>query len=175
MLRVACRGWSFQAHRVLVLEEVMISVRMLLLGRSLSRLLAVALATLSFGVQADGGKLRVVTDNNYPPYVFPGPDGSPQGYVVDLWKLWEEKTGASVALQAMQWADAQRAILDGRADVIDMIFRTPVREQLYDFSQPYATLPVSIFVDPSINGIVDAGSMHASLWRCKGGMPASTG
>lgn len=160
MLRVACRGWSFQAHRVLVLEEVMISVRMLLLGRSLSRLLAVALATLSFGVQADGGKLRVVTDNNYPPYVFPGPDGSPQGYVVDLWKLWEEKTGASVALQAMQWADAQRAILDGRADVIDMIFRTPVREQLYDFSQPYATLPVSIFVDPSINGIVDAGSMQ---------------
>ncbi len=132
----------------------------LVLGRSLAKYFVVALAMFAFGVHADVGKLRVVTDNNYPPYVFPGPDGSPQGYVVDLWKLWEEKTGAAVDFQAMQWADAQRTILDGRADVIDMIFRTPVREQLYDFSQPYATLPVSIFVDPSINGIVDAGSMH---------------
>lgn len=153
----------------------MVSVRTFFLGRSLARLLAVALATWSFGVLADGGKLRVVTDNNYPPYVFPGPDGNPQGYVVDLWKLWEEKTGASVDFRAMQWADAQRAILDGRADVIDMIFRTPVREQLYDFSQPYATLPVSIFVDPSINGIVDAGSMHGFAVAVQRGMPASTG
>lgn len=132
----------------------------LVLGRNLAKFFVVGLAMLAFGVHADGGSLRVVTDNNYPPYVFPDPDGNPQGYVVDLWKLWEEKTGASVDFHAMQWADAQRTILDGRADVIDMIFRTPVREQLYDFSQPYATLPVSVFVDPSINGIVDAGSMH---------------
>ncbi len=40
-----------------------------------------------------------------------------------------------------------------QADVIDMIFRTPVREQLYDYSEPYATLPVSIYVDSSIQGI----------------------
>lgn len=150
----------------------MVSVRTFFLGRSLARLVAVALATWSFGVLADGGKLRVVTDNNYPPYVFPGPDGNPQGYVVDLWKLWEEKTGASVDFRAMQWADAQRAILDGRADVIDMIFRTPVREQLYDFSQPYATLPVSILRS---TGLSTPDPCMASLLRCKGGMPASTG
>lgn len=104
--------------------------------------------------------LRVVTDNNYPPYAFQDTEGKPQGYVVDLWRLWESKTGVEVDLQPMQWSAAQRAVLDGRADVIDMIFRTPVREQLYDYSPPYAKLPVGIYVDTSINGIHDVSSLQ---------------
>ncbi|QBK04693.1 EAL domain-containing protein [Hylemonella gracilis] len=103
--------------------------------------------------------LRVVTDNNYPPYVVLRADGQAEGYIVDLWRLWESKTGVRVDLQAIEWSQAQRAIRDREADVIDMIFRTPVREQLYDFSSPYATLPVSIYVDSSIQGIHDAASL----------------
>ena len=126
----------------------------------LANSLMAALVLLGGVAHGDAAGLRVVTDNNYPPYVFPGADGRPQGYVVDLWRLWEEKTGVAVDFRAMQWAVAQRTILDGDAEVIDMIFRTAVREQLYDFSEPYATLPVGIFVDASINGIVDAHSMQ---------------
>lgn len=104
--------------------------------------------------------LRVVTDNNYPPYVFQGQSGQIEGYVVDIWELWEKKTGLKVEFTAMQWSEAQRALLDGEADVIDMIFRTPAREKLYDYSSAYAKLPVGIYVHPSINGIVDASSMQ---------------
>ncbi|MBR0564790.1 EAL domain-containing protein [Azoarcus sp. L1K30] len=118
------------------------------------------LAILACAARADGKTLRVVTDNNYPPYVFLGPDGQAQGYIVDLWKLWEKKTGVTVDFQAVQWAIAQRRLLEGQADVIDMIYRTPTREQLYDFSQPYATLPVSIFVDASVHGIIDVSTMQ---------------
>lgn len=128
--------------------------------RTLASCLILALTALGSGVHADSGTLRVVTDNNYPPYVFPDSDGNPQGYVVDLWKLWESKTGVAVEFQATNWADAQRALIDGRADVIDMIFRTAVREQLYAFSEPYAKLPVGIYVDASINGIHDVRSMQ---------------
>lgn len=103
--------------------------------------------------------LRVVTDNNYPPYVVMSADGQPEGYVVDLWRLWERKTGVRVELTAIQWSEAQRAMWNNEADVIDMIFRTPVREQLYDYSPPYATLPVSIYVDTSIKGVHDASSL----------------
>lgn len=103
--------------------------------------------------------LRVVTDNNYPPYVVLRADGQAEGYIVDLWRLWESKTGVRADLQAIEWSQAQRAIRDREADVIDMMFRTPVREQLYDFSPPYATLPVSIYVDSAIQGIHDAASL----------------
>lgn len=104
--------------------------------------------------------LRVVTDNNYPPYVFQGQSGQVEGYVVDIWTLWEKKTGVKVEFTAMQWSEAQRTMLDGEADVIDMIFRTPARERLYDYSSAYAKLPVGIYVHPSINGIVDANSVQ---------------
>ncbi|MDE2151009.1 MAG: EAL domain-containing protein [Betaproteobacteria bacterium] len=98
-------------------------------------------------------EIRVVTDDNYPPFVFRGADGELRGYEVAVWKLWQRKTGIPVEFSAEHWADAQRDVLAGRADVIDMIFRTPQREPYYDFSKPYATLPVSIYVDQGIHGI----------------------
>ncbi|WP_329743276.1 EAL domain-containing protein [Dyella sp. A6] len=102
--------------------------------------------------------LHVVGDNNYPPYLFLGPDGKPEGYIVDLWKLWSSKTGVPVDLQPMQWSDAQKAMADGHADVIDMIFHTPARNKLYTFSPPYSTQTVGIYVDHTIQGI---SNVHA--------------
>lgn len=118
-------------------------------------LVSFLLLTSSASVLAVGEQsaLRVVTDDNYPPYVFRDAEGQPDGFIVDLWRLWEKKSGTRVEFKAMQWADAQQAMRDGQADVIDMIFRTPVREQLYDYSQPYANLPVNIYVDTSIHGV----------------------
>ncbi|MBU6248715.1 MAG: EAL domain-containing protein [Xanthomonadaceae bacterium] len=104
--------------------------------------------------------LRVVTDNNYPPFLFIDADGRPRGLEVDRWRLFEQHTGIKVDLVPMQWDRAQRELLSGRADVIDMIFRTPSRESLYDFSAPYATLPVGIYVDRRILGVRDAASLR---------------
>jgi len=103
--------------------------------------------------------LRVVSDDNYPPYLFKGPDGQAQGYLVDLWALWERKTGRQVTLTATNWARAQQMLLDGQADVIDMIFRTPAREPFYSFSEPYADVPVALYAHQSISGIQSAASL----------------
>lgn len=142
-------------------ESSMIAAKLLPFGRRLVAGLAL-LGAMALQVQAQDQikPVRVVTDNNYPPYVFLGPDGKAQGYVVDLWKLWEQKAGIPVDFRAMQWSRAQRSMLDGEADVIEMIFRTPAREQLYSFSPPYANLPVAIYVDASIHGIHDSRSLQ---------------
>ncbi len=110
--------------------------------------------------QAAQRTLRVVTDDNYPPFLFLSSDGRPEGYLVDLWKLWQAKTGVKVDLEPMQWAAAQRAMHDGKADVIDMIFRTPVRDQIYEFSRPYSTQTVGIYVDHNIHGITGPRSLR---------------
>ena len=103
--------------------------------------------------------LRVVSDDNYPPYLFKGTDGQVQGYLVDLWALWELKTGRPVALTATNWARAQQMLQGGEADVIDMIFRTPAREPFYSFSAPYADVPVALYAHQSISGIHSAASL----------------
>ncbi len=108
---------------------------------------------------AQRSSIRVVTDDNFPPYVFKHEDGSVEGYIVDLWLLWERKTGINVQLDAMQWSEAQHQLQSGEADVIDMLYRTPDREQLFDFSATYASSPVGIYVDTSIRGIHDVKSL----------------
>jgi diguanylate cyclase (GGDEF)-like protein len=126
----------------------------------LKALLALLLAVLAVAVQAAPTSLRVVSDDNYPPYLFLGPDHQPRGYLVDEWKLWEQKTGVHVELVPTDWAGAQHMLLNGQADVIEMIFRTPEREKLYEFSAPYAKVSIGIYVDASISGIDDVDALR---------------
>ena len=122
---------------------------------------AVFALALCLPLAAVAGKtLRVVGDNNYPPYLFIGPDGKPQGYVVDEWKLWESKTGVKVELTATNWADAQQRIRSGQADVIDMIFRTPERAARLDFTRSFATVETDIYADRDLTGIADASGLR---------------
>ncbi len=105
-------------------------------------------------------RLHVVSDDNYPPYLFLDAQGRPAGYLVDLWGLWEARTGIPVRLTATAWSEAQAMVQRGDADVIDMIYRTPAREPLYEFSPPYAELPVAIFRHASVTGLHDVGTLQ---------------
>ena len=42
--------------------------------------------------------LTVIADDNYPPYLFRDENGALQGYLADLWRLWETRTGNKVEL-----------------------------------------------------------------------------
>ncbi|MEA3643418.1 MAG: PAS domain S-box protein, partial [Lamprobacter sp.] len=97
--------------------------------------------------------LRVVGDENYPPYLFINAEGEADGFLADLWQRWSQATGIPVDLQPLQWDLAQQRLLEGEADVIENLFKTPQRLPLYAFSEPYATLPVAIYRDRSIGGL----------------------
>ena len=118
------------------------------------------LLLLPIAVAAQDRTLRVIGDENYPPYLFLDANGQEHGYLVDLWKLWGRKTGILVELKATKWEEAQRILLRGDADVIENIFETPQRQPLYDFSKPYADLPVNIYRDVSIGGLATLSSLR---------------
>ncbi|SEG13603.1 response regulator [Thauera chlorobenzoica] len=105
-------------------------------------------------------ELHVVTDDNYPPYLYKDARGRDTGYLVELWQLWAARTGIPVRLTATRWSDAQKMLLRGEADVIDMIFHTPERAPDYDFSPPYAEVPVAIYRHASIAGITEAQALR---------------
>ena len=103
--------------------------------------------------------IKVVTDNNYPPYVFYDSAGKLQGILIDQWRLWEQKTGIRVEIHAMDWGMAISGMKAGEFDVIDTIFKTEERSGWLDFSRPYADIEVPIFFDKNISGITDAASL----------------
>ncbi len=97
--------------------------------------------------------IRVVMDDNYPPYTFRDFRGTLQGILVDQWALWEKKTGIPVQLDAMDWAKAQQRMEAGEYDVIDTIFTNEHRKTLYEFSAPYANIDVPLFFSRELSGI----------------------
>ena len=97
--------------------------------------------------------LRVVMDDDYPPYIFEDAEGHLKGILPDQWHLWEQKTGIHVLIAAMDWAEAQRRMQAGEFDVIDTIFRNETREKIYDFSNPYTRIEVPIVFRSDISGI----------------------
>ena len=119
---------------------------------------------------ANGGRtLTVVMDDNYPPYVFRDSSGMLDGYLVDLWKLWESKTGVRVDLVATDWQKAQQLMASGKADVIDTIFQTRERDRTLDFTPPYAQIPVSIYVRAGIGGITGPDALRGFAVGVKAG------
>lgn len=129
------------------------------------------LATVG-ALAVDGGserELTVVADDNYPPYLFRDEQGNLRGYVADLWQRWSLRTGVRVNLTGSDWATAQAEFLAGKGQVIDTIFRSPERGEQYDFSPPYASIPVNIYVHRSIGGIVDAKSLRGFAVGVKAG------
>ncbi|MGE5372205.1 MAG: diguanylate cyclase domain-containing protein [Solirubrobacterales bacterium] len=97
--------------------------------------------------------IRVVLDDNYPPYIFRDKEGNMIGLLVDQWKLWERKTGIPVKLQAMDWGKALQKAEAGECDVIDTIFYTEERAKHVDFSAPYADIEVPVFYAAKLPGI----------------------
>ncbi len=125
----------------------------------------VVVVLLAFGSGAAGVverpvRLTVVSDDNYPPYIFRDDSGELRGILVDSWKAWEEVTGIAVRLVAMDWDKAQAFMREGRADVIDTMFFNEARARLYSFSKPYARIDVPVFLHESLSGITDLRSLR---------------
>ncbi|HXE39202.1 MAG TPA: transporter substrate-binding domain-containing protein, partial [Azonexus sp.] len=124
-------------------------------------LLFLTFVLAGFPAQAEDpppSSIRVVLDDNYPPYSFRAANGDVQGILKELWALWAQRTGITVDFQPMEWGKARATMESGQADVIDTIFETPERQKIYEFSRPYAAIEVSLMFHESISGIADAAS-----------------
>jgi PAS domain S-box-containing protein len=108
-------------------------------------------------------------DDNYPPYVFKGDNGQLKGIIIDQWNLWEKKTGIHVEITGMDWAEAQRKMQADEFDVIDTMFRNEKRDQIYDFTKPYAVIPVPLFFHTDISGIRGPGDAIGFMVAAKAG------
>jgi PAS domain S-box-containing protein len=134
-----------------------------------SVLLILFLVAPAFAQPAAQRSVRVVMDNNYPPFAFTDNDGQLQGILVDEWRLWEKAAGIKAEIQGMDWAEAQRRMKAGEFDVIDTIFKTDERAGYLDFSKPYARIEVPIFFRKDISGITDLESVKGFPVATKAG------
>jgi len=106
-----------------------------------------AAAALGLGLLAGGAaasspprEILVVTDINYPPFLFETDDGGVQGILKDKWALWSQRTGIPSQVRGMEWIKAQEGVQTGSADIIETLSYTEARAALYEFSPAYAPI-----------------------------------
>lgn len=124
--------------------------------RSLSAILALTLllgAFAAFPASCLPAGIVIADDRDYPPFVFLDSTGEPRGIIVDIWRLWSDKTGIAVEFRLMEWEAALASVREGRADAVGGLFRTPERDALFEYSQPYAEISTAIFFHHQIGGV----------------------
>jgi polar amino acid transport system substrate-binding protein len=86
--------------------------------------------------------IRFLTEIDYPPFNYAGPDGNPAGLNVDLARMICEEIKVPCTVQMRRFDTLLDAVSDNRGDaVIASIAATPETRRRVDFSDPYYRAP----------------------------------
>jgi polar amino acid transport system substrate-binding protein len=99
--------------------------------------------------------IRFLTETDYPPFDYAGPDGNPAGFNVDLARLLCDEIKVTCTIQARRFDTLLDALADNRGDaVIASIAPTAETRRRADFTDPYYRTPAR-FVARLDSGIGD--------------------
>jgi polar amino acid transport system substrate-binding protein len=91
--------------------------------------------------------IRFLTETDYPPFNYAGPDGAPAGFNVDIARALCEEIKASCTIQMRRFDTLFEALSENRGDaVIASIAATPQNRQRADFTDPYYRTPARFVV-----------------------------
>lgn len=86
--------------------------------------------------------IRFITEIDYPPFNYSGPDGNPMGFNVDLARMICEEMKIACTVQMRRFDTLLPSLAANRGDaVMASIAVTPEVRQLADFSDPYYRTP----------------------------------
>ena len=86
--------------------------------------------------------IRFLTETDYPPFNFAGPDGNPQGFNVDLARMMCEELKAGCTVQMRRFETLIASLVENRGDaVVASIAPTPEARAKIDFTDPYYRMP----------------------------------
>src|ERR1700689_1112405 len=86
--------------------------------------------------------IRFLTDLDYPPFDYAGPDGNPTGFNVDLARLICDEIKVACTIQGRPFVSPLEALNANRGDAVITSIAPPVEtRQLADFTDPYYRTP----------------------------------
>ena len=86
--------------------------------------------------------IRFLTETDYPPFNFTGPDGNPAGFNVDLARQLCEEIKVTCTIQMRRFETLLDAIVSNRGDaIIASLAVTPQLRARVDFTDPYYRAP----------------------------------
>ena len=87
------------------------------------------------------------------PFEFQDEQGDATGLIIDLWKLWSEKTGQCVEFIPYVWAETLTKVGSGEADVHAGLFFNEQRDKYLDYGQSLSQTSTHVFLHKSLPAI----------------------
>jgi polar amino acid transport system substrate-binding protein len=108
--------------------------------------------------------IRFLTDDDYPPFHFPGPDGQLTGFNIDLARAICQELKVACTMQARRWDTLLPSLEDNQGDAVIASLRPKEADWLrFNFSVPYYKTPARFVMrkDKSVTGL--SGTTSAAL------------
>ena len=128
------------------------------LFQSIPAAFAIELSALEKSYLKEKGTIVLVSQTQYPPFEFVGPDGDHTGMCIELVRWISTEFGFKVHFTDTPFNKAQEDVLTGEADILTSLFYSKKRDKLFDFTKVMFDVPASIFVvaqRPDIKGTHD--------------------
>jgi len=98
-------------------------------------------------------KVTVVTSDDHIPYYFRNEQGEMTGMLVDIWRLWSEKTGIEVDFKGMSFSDSLARVRDGSAEIHGGCFYSDSRDTYLDYAAFLTKSKTHFFFHESVYGV----------------------
>ncbi|OHB25221.1 MAG: hypothetical protein A2X84_13005 [Desulfuromonadaceae bacterium GWC2_58_13] len=85
--------------------------------------------------------------------------GEPAGMLVDIWRLWSEKTGRHIVFRLSPRVQTLEALKNGEIDIHGGLAKTPDRQKDLDFSQTFYRAASDIFYHARLGTLPEKGPL----------------
>ena len=76
-------------------------------------------------------------DSDYPPIEYLDENGRPAGYGVELTYAIAQALGLTIEIRLQPWDQTRSALEAGTVDIVQGMFYSPERDEIFDFTQPH--------------------------------------
>lgn len=136
--------------------------------RSILGIGLLVLGWLSISIPATAGRhtLTVAHSAQYPPYAYLDEEGTPHGYLIDLWNAFGKANNMDIRFKLGSWQESMDMVRDAEADIHGGLFFNEERDVFLDFGPTIMDLTTHLYVrnglstveaDTCLVGVVKGG------------------
>jgi ABC-type amino acid transport substrate-binding protein len=90
--------------------------------------------------------IKSASEPDYPPFCVVDANGNADGFSIELLRAALKAEELDVSFYVAPWDQIKQELADGKIQVLPLVGKTPERELIYDFTEPYLTFYGAIFV-----------------------------
>jgi PAS domain S-box-containing protein len=132
----------------------------------ISAVIAAILLIFTISAGASFRSISVAYCKDAVPFHFTDENNKPAGIIIDLWRIWSEKTGIAIDFKEASWDETLKMVGSGKADVHAGLFFNKERDKFLDYGVAFTKTDTHYFTHatlPPIRKIKDLSAYRVGV------------